>query len=204
MCKKGLTELVCLVDCSKSMKWIHDEAIEGFNRFLDRQRKTPGECRVTLAFFASDVDFVKEAVPIGEVPPLDDINYRHRRGTALLDAIGSALTRVEDRLRKTAFSERPEKVVFAILTDGIEFDSKEYARHEIYYMIMRRRAKYGWEFIYLAANQDSFAEADHLYIPQNASASFRPDREGMGPAWSAISEQVSMIRGFAGKDEKCA
>jgi len=52
-----------------------------------------------------------------------------------------------------------EKVIACILTDGSENASREFSRSKIKEMIEHQRDKYQWEFVFLAANQDAFAEA---------------------------------------------
>ena len=45
--KKGLTELVFILDRSGSMSGLEADTIGGFNAMLDKQRKEPGEALIS-------------------------------------------------------------------------------------------------------------------------------------------------------------
>jgi len=49
--KDGLSEIICIIDSSGSMGLIKNDAIGGFNSFLDEQKKLPGEAILTLIQF---------------------------------------------------------------------------------------------------------------------------------------------------------
>ncbi|MBR2911832.1 MAG: hypothetical protein IKC05_09495, partial [Lentisphaeria bacterium] len=57
--------------------------------------------------------------------------------------------------------ERPESVIFAIITDGCENSSREFSLKDVKERIDRQTKEYSWEFVYLAANQDEF-EAERI------------------------------------------
>ena len=50
----NLTEIACVVDRSGSMGRIRQDAIGGFNTFLEAQQAEPGEARLTLVLFNHD------------------------------------------------------------------------------------------------------------------------------------------------------
>ena len=90
----NLSEIVCIVDRSGSMHSIVDDAIGGFNAFLQEQQAAPGEATLTLALFNHGYQLVHDNVPIQDVAALDTDTYRPSGMTALLDAVGGArLTR---------------------------------------------------------------------------------------------------------------
>ena len=55
-----------------------------------------------------------------------------RGTTAFLDAIGRTINTIGERLDKTPESDRPGKVIVAILTDGLENASQEFKHKEIF------------------------------------------------------------------------
>jgi hypothetical protein len=71
-------------------------------------------------------------VGVKDVPPLDSHSYVPRGTTAFLDAIGRTINTIGERLDKTPESDRPGKVIVAILTDGLENASQEFKRKEIF------------------------------------------------------------------------
>ena len=138
------------------MNAMKEEAIGGINAFLESQQKLPGEARLTLVLFDREYIVAHDGVPIKDVPPLDSHSYVPRGTTALLDAIGRTINTIGERLDRTPESERPGKVIVAILTDGLENASQEFKRKEIFKMIKHQRDVYSWEFVSLAPNRTLF------------------------------------------------
>ena len=185
-------ELVCVVDRSGSMASVREDAIGGFNTFLEGQRAAPGTARLSLTLFNHVVDHPLTAVPLEAVAALTAQTYVPEGMTALYDAIGSALTSASTRLAASPAERRP-RVVAAILTDGLENSSRHYSREAIAAMIEERRAQ-GWEFVFLAANQDAFVAAERLHIPQADAAAFVADAAGTQQAFRAMSARVASKR----------
>jgi hypothetical protein len=170
--KEGVTELVFVLDRSGSMELMRDEAIGGFNAFLEEQKKLPGEAKLTLALFDNQYDLVCNGKDIKCVEPLDEHTYVPRGTTALLDAIGRTVADVGRRLNDTPECDRPSKVLVAILTDGMENASNDYTKDKISEVISHQRGKYSWEFMFLAANQDAIAEGTSLGISAGLSYNY--------------------------------
>lgn len=63
--------------------------------------------------------------------------------TALLDAIGKTIVDTGKWLAAKAENDRPEKVIFVILTDGHENSSKEFTRQRIFEMIRHQEGQRG-------------------------------------------------------------
>lgn len=161
MPRVDLTEIVFVVDRSGSMSVIAADMCGGFDTFIEEQKKLPGECLVTLAQFDSAYELVYTGKPIADVPPLTLVP---RGATALLDAVGRTVDAVGERLGRTAEEDRPGKVLFVIVTDGLENVSLEYSRERVFKMIKHQQEKYSWDFIYLGANQDAISVADGMGI----------------------------------------
>ena len=147
-----------LLDRSGSMSAIREDVIGGFNEFLREQQGRPGECRMTLVQFDSQAPFeiLADAARVQDVPQLDAGRYRPRSGTPLLDALGSLLDHAERRARG-----RDEDPVVVVFTDGEENASQHWTRASLFERIKGLEAK-GWAFVFLGANQDSYAEAGAL------------------------------------------
>ena len=193
--KKEMVEIVCIVDRSGSMAAVRSDAVGGFNTFLEEQKKLPGEARLTLVLFNDSVDVVHLARPIAELEPFDERSYVPSGSTALLDAVGRTIDKVGQRLAATPEAERPGKVIVAILTDGEENASRKYDLKDVRERIRRQREVYKWEFVFLAANQDAFAEAEKLAIPQADAEAFVASAEGVRVASSKMSDRVRAKRG---------
>lgn len=195
--KENLAEIVCVVDRSGSMAGIREDAVGGFNAFLESQKKHPGEARLTLVLFDHEYGLLHEGVDMQNVPPLDGDTYVPRGMTALLDAIGRTVDDVGKRLAATPESERPAKVIVSILTDGLENASRDYGNLRVAAMIEHQREKYNWEFIFLAANQDAFATAERLSIRREDAIPYEASSEGIREAHAVMGAEF--IRRRSGK-----
>lgn len=192
--KEGLSEIICIIDASGSMKLIKNDAIGGFNSFLEEQKKLPGEATLTLIQFNTDYDVIHENKPLNEVNPIQNKEYIPKGSTALLDAVGKAVDSTGRRLANSPGENRPEKVIVAILTDGEENASMSFDLPTIKNMIRHQKEKYSWEFIFLGANQDSFAEAAKIGIDSKDTHNFTATNDGVRTAYSEMSESITTYR----------
>jgi len=192
-------EIVCVIDRSGSMASISQDAIGGFNTFLAEQKKVPGEATLTYVQFDTDYEVVHENKPLNDVPDIDSKTYVPRGATALLDAIGKTIESVGKRLSGLAESLRPDKVIFVILTDGEENSSHEYSKAKIKEMITHQKDVYQWGFIFLAANQDAFAEGVKLGIDIKDTSNFAATGKGVRQAYGAATASAMAYRSEGSK-----
>lgn len=191
----NLTEIACVLDRSGSMESIREDAIGGFNSFLDSQKKQPGDARLTLVLFDNEYLVSENSTPLARVKPLDTTTYVPRGSTALYDAIGRTINEVGARLAATPEPDRPGKVIVAILTDGQENSSTEFTRETIAGMISHQQKAYSWEFVFLAANQDAVTAAEAIAIKKADAFQFAADKAGMVEAMCLMSSEVTRRRG---------
>jgi len=156
--KKDLTEIVIVLDESGSMSSCKTDTIGGFNEFLSTQKKIKGEANVTLVKFSDYYKIVNDGTSLEHVAPLNESNYTPSYSTALLDAVGRTINSVGQRLAVTDEDKRPEKVIFAVITDGYENASTEFKREKIFEMVTHQKTKYNWEFLFLGADIDAWGK----------------------------------------------
>jgi len=173
------TDVVCIIDRSGSMLSIRDDAIGGFNQFLREQRDLGLPIRMTLVFFNDQIDIQAWRVPLHKVKELNRESYVPGGWTALLDAIGQTLSRLE------AEGDVGEAIV-CILTDGQENSSREYNLEQIKGLIEASP----WQFVYLGANQDAFSVAGSLGVSMSSTYSWVSTSEGMTEATGVLSRVV--------------
>lgn len=191
----NLCEIAVVLDRSGSMGAVRSDAIHGFNTLLEDQKKVPGEATLSLVLFNTNHVTVHENVALDKVPPLTEASYVPSGGTALLDAVGWTIDSIGKRLANTPEARRPGRVIVAILTDGEENSSREYtSRARVAEMIKHQQEQYGWEFVFLGANMDAFAEAQALNIPVANAASFVNDAIGTQTAMHDMSATVRSLR----------
>lgn len=167
---KDTTDITVLLDRTGSMEPIRDDTIGGLNQFLEGQKAIPGNAVFSLIQFDSQDPFevIHRARPIHQVPPLTAATYVPRAATPLLDAIGRTINDMGFRFNGMPESERPSKVILAIMTDGEENSSHEFTKDMIFDMISRQRDTYKWEIVFLGANQDAIQVGRTLGMqPQN-------------------------------------
>lgn len=190
---KDETFIAVLLDRSGSMGSVKDETISGFNHFLKEQREGGDNAILTLVQFDSrGIDTVHESEPIKDVPELNDDTYQPRGGTPLLDALGKTITSAGKILSAIPEENRPDKIVFVVITDGLENASHEYSKSQIKEMIEHQTTAYKWQFVYLGANQDAIAEGANIGIAAGMAASY--NTASMDSAFSAAASNVRNYR----------
>ncbi len=192
--RKGLTEVVFVLDRSGSMCGLEADTIGGFNSLIKKQRKEDGEALVSTVLFDDKVEILHDRVPIGTVKLMNEEQYYVRGCTALLDAIGGAVHHIV-RVHKHAREEdRPEKTMFIIMTDGKENASSKYSYKKVRHMVEKERNRYGWEFLFLGANIDAIEEAANFGIRADRAVDFECDSEGVALNYEVLSDTVSAFR----------
>lgn len=192
--KKGLTEIVAILDKSGSMGSVRDDALGGINTFIEDQKKAPGEALFTLVFFDSNMTVLYDGINIKEIHTLQKNEYVPSGNTALNDAICSTIDSVGKRLASMKEEDRPEKVLVAILTDGMENDSKSFTRADVKERIDHQREKYNWEFVFLAANQDAFATSEAYGISAANTVNYSATPTGTMKAMNMFSSNTVLYR----------
>ena len=188
--KKNYHEIVCIIDRSDSMNDIKSEAIAGFNSFIKAQKEFQGETTLSLILFNQEYQSVYERRDINEVPLLDDTTYLPKGATAILDAIGISVDRLGEKLYQAPEDKRPEKVIVAILTDGLENASGEYTYEQVADKVREQQAMYNWEFVLLAANQDAVVTGDKIGIKREDAVNFKATSQGITTAFEDMNKIV--------------
>lgn len=190
--KKGLSEIIAVIDRSGSMDHLTTDVIGGFNSFINEQRALPGKAKLTTVLFDNQYEVLHENLDLEEVQPLTTKEYFVRGTTALLDAIGRTITDVGNRLHNTPEEERPETVIFVIMTDGFENCSATFTKRQIREMIDHQKNKYSWKFMFLGANQDSWAVGGAIGI--NSCFNYTASPGGVADAYRAMNNYSTECR----------
>ncbi|MBR3071332.1 MAG: VWA domain-containing protein [Fibrobacter sp.] len=192
--KKGLTEIVFILDRSGSMSGLEKDTIGGFNSTIEKQKKETGEAFVSTVLFDDSMDVLHNRIPLANIQPLTDKEYYPRGSTALLDAIGCGIHHIGNVHKYTRNEDRPEKTIFVIITDGYENASRKYTAERVKQMVERQKQKYGWEFIFLGANIDAIETAKRFGICEDRAANFVNDEAGINVMYEAQCSLMSDIR----------
>ena len=192
--KNNITEIVFILDRSGSMAGYEEDTIGGFNATIEKQKKLDGTCYVSTVMFANQSKVVHDRVKLEEIKKMTENDYQVGGGTALLDAIGRSIHHIGNVHKYARTEDVPEHTIFIITTDGMENASRQYDSSTVKRMISRQQEKYGWEFIFLAANIDAVETADRIGIRRERAANYRQDRDGMRTSYEAMSAAISSVR----------
>lgn len=189
--KSGYTDITVLLDRSGSMESVRGDMEGGFNTFIQEQQAAPGDCIVSLYQFDTQHELVYSGLHVGLVPKLSLVP---RGGTALLDALGFAMNETGRRLASMREEDRPENVLFIIITDGQENRSHEFSRTLIKEMVEHQTNVYKWTFTYLGANVDSFTEAGSIGIGASTTMDYMPTSGGIKGSFKSLSRGTKEVR----------
>lgn len=198
--KNNVTELVFIIDRSGSMSGFEADTIGGFNATIEKQKELDGKVYVSTVLFDNVSKVIHDRVDIDKIKPMTRKDYRVGGCTALLDAIGGAIHHIGNVHKYAREEDVPEHTIFVITTDGMENASREYTSDKVKKMIRRQEEKYGWEFIFLAANIDAVETAENIGIRKERAANYRQTKKGVGKSYEAMNVFMQMCREDALED----
>jgi len=192
--KKGITELVFILDRSGSMSGLEADTIGGFNSLINKQKKEEGEALISTVLFDSTTEVLYDRVPLNRIEPMNDNQYYVRGCTALLDALGGAIKHIGNVHKYAREEDRPEKTIFTVITDGYENASRKYDYARVKKMVERQREKYGWEFLFLGANIDAINVAARFGVKADRAVNYESDSAGTQLNYEVLSKAMSRVR----------
>ena len=180
-------ELVLVIDKSGSMQGLEKDTIGGFNSMIEKQKKLGINVRVTAVLFNDKTDLLYARRYIQNVRPLTEREYETGDTTALLDAVGGTILKME---RSKATECGKTKVIFVIITDGLENASTKFTKQKVKEMISDKQEQDGWDFIYLGANIDAAEEAGAIGVKKANAVTYRNTKSGVRANYDAVSAFV--------------
>lgn len=194
MTDPNYTHVVFILDKSGSMAGTRDDVIGGFNTLMADQRKADGKLTVTMCQFDTGYNLCFNMEDATKVSDLNAETYAPSGGTSLLDAVGRTISEVGNSLHALPEALRPGKVLVVVMTDGRENSSCEFNRRQIMDMVKRQEDDYKWNFIYVGANVDSFAEAGSIGFRAANVLNYTPDSAGTVKGYKAVSNGLLRAR----------
>ena len=200
--KQNYTHVAILLDKSGSMREIKNDVIGGFNQLIEDQKAIPGELTITLVQFDQNLglqyDVINDFSLINDVQLLNESNYVPRGSTPLNDSLAKLVNETGQKLSKMEENNRPERILIVCITDGYENASVEYTKESLKSLIKHQEEKYSWKFMYIGANQDSFAEGNSRGI--SANYSFKSNSKGTKKMNKVMSQTLSSYRSYVSTD----
>lgn len=185
-----LTELILLLDRSGSMASCLSDTEGGMNSFIRDQRGLVGDVNVTFILFdtANPCEIVHDRTPIANV---GDLRLLPRGGTPLYEAICKTIDHVKERLKGA--TPKPDMVVFNIITDGEENQSRGFNKTDAKTRI-EEQEKAGWHVIFLGANIDAMKEGASLGTQSGSTMNYAQNSVGTQSMWTATSSNLRNAR----------
>ena len=187
------TEIIFVIDASGSMAHLVGDTIGGFNGFIESQKALNGKATLTTVLFDSSWRIIHNGVDLHEVKPMTTADYVAGGMTAMLDAIGETINRVQDRHDELG-EEKPENVLFVITTDGEENSSRKFTKSQIEKMIKHQTNGHGWKFMFLGANMDAVKEAESIGISRDYSTNYTYTPKGVSDAYITLNNVACSTR----------
>lgn len=192
---KDMTLINVIFDRSGSMEIIAEEAVGMFNGFLEEQKALPDYAELSLVQFDDQYDECYTCKPIKDcVPLIRGQTYIPRGMTALHDAVGKTINKIGGQLANLPEEDRPKRVLFIIITDGHENNSREFTGQTVKDMITLQKNKYYWDFIFLAAGINAFEEGSTIGMTAGKCATYSKSAQGMRGANNAINSYATTFR----------
>jgi len=191
------TKVWFLLDRSGSMQRLADDLIGGFNQFLVEQKAKPGKARMTVVLFDSENPFevVVDGARIGEVPELTATSYQARGMTPLFDALGTLVEAADRRIDRRAEAGRSvEDQLVLVFTDGHENDSTRFDRGRVFDMVKDRQENRGWTFVFMGANQDSYATGSGLGLAHGSVQDFAATPDSVRASFAEFDRGLTSYR----------
>jgi len=91
----------------------------------------------------------------------------------------------------TGLEEEDQLVV--IFTDGLENASRTWTSQAIHARITARQ-RTGWTFVFLGANQDSYATSTGLAVAAGSTSNYEHSDAGSRAAWDSVSRAYDIYR----------
>lgn len=190
---EGITELVFILDKSGSMSGMEKDTIGGFNAMIENQKALDGKVYVSTVLFSNFSEVLHDRKSLEEIAPLTEKEYQVGGCTALLDAIGGAIKHIGNIHKYARKEDVPIRTLFVITTDGMENASREYNSKQIKDMIRRQEVKYGWEFLFLAANIDAVETADSIGIRKEHAVNYVVEEDTV-EMFEEVGDTIRMFR----------
>ncbi len=159
-----------ILDKSGSMASKLKDVIEGFNAYVDGlAQEDKVEYLFSLTLFDTQVAYRHVAIPLAQVRKLDKKSYQPGGNTALNDAIGITVRKVD--------ADKPpvDKIVTVIMTDGEENSSREWTHDAVKALIDDKEKDGNWTFVFLGAAPDAWDQGRAYGIRPANVARYDPD-----------------------------
>ena len=200
---KNYTDINIIVDRSGSMSSIAADMLGGLRTFIQTQKDRKDKAKVSFYLFDDQYDTIFKEKDLENVQD-SDFTLVPRGWTALVDAVGRTINSVGERLSLLKEEDRPNRVLFLIITDGADNRSFEFKLAKVKEMVQHQRDVYAWDFVFLGANIDAFATGGGLGIVGASTANFEASRKGVNEAFSGLTASYASYSLLDRSSDRCS
>lgn len=196
MTDKNYTHIVAVVDDSGSMSSVADEMNQTLNTYFREQAEVEGTCLVDYYSFGSQVSRLYGDRDISTA----EAGIAGRSGlTALLDAIGRAMTEAGQKFARLPEARRPGSVQVVVVTDGMENASRMWTPERVRDLIQKQTDVYKWDVVFLGANIDAVEVGARFGIKSEKALTFDINNaEALAATSASLSNYTTTYRGAGG------
>jgi hypothetical protein len=191
------THYLLVLDESGSMDSVRQQTLDGLNEQIQAINKLEAQYPdhkyfINILKFDNDFRDLIIDTPVSKVRKFTSDDYKPNASTALRDAIGFGVTRLNQKI-EGKIASGDAKALVIILTDGEENASLKYSPEEIKGMITKLDATQLWTFTFIGANQDSVTTANSYGIHASNVANYRSSTKGTSTAFAAVTAGMSNV-----------
>lgn len=186
------TRVTFLLDRSGSMQTGIGDTIDAFNAYIDGLKGDGDDADINFSLLQFDSSGIEKTVvdkPVSAAPKLSLDNYKPGAATPLVDASYETIKAVERKV-----NGGDEKVVICIQTDGFENCSTDWSFEQLNALIEEKK-KLGWQFIFMGAGIDAYAQAAKMGIGRGSTVSY--DNTDRAATMAGFAATAANTRGFA-------
>jgi hypothetical protein len=182
-----------IVDKSGSMSDCIPATINGYNEQVSMVKNMEAEfpeqdITIGLSTFNNQTEHKYFMQMSGMALKMNGQNYIPNGGTALYDAIGTSVEKLEE-YRTVSSEQIPTTVVVVILTDGYENSSRFYNLSQIKSKIQSLESTGNWTFSFIGATLDAADVAEQMSIKRSNSFAF--DKRNMeSEVWDKLGDSM--------------
>jgi hypothetical protein len=174
------------------MAGIANDITGGIKTFLEKEKTSGDDTKVSFYQFDEQYEMVFADKDIKDDI---DISISPRGSTALYDAIGKTMAIVGEKLAKMPEEDRPNRVLFLVITDGFENASREFNATTVSENIKHQREKYAWDFVFLGAGEkEVFNQHQDLGIQISASRGISRDSASISKGFTAVCSSFTQYK----------
>ena len=198
-----------ILDKSSSMSSVCSETIDGCNKQFDVIRKMSEENPeqehfVSMVIFSYSHKIDMETIWMRKSDEVENINeqsYAPDGYTALFDAIGKGITKLQKEIQEQ-LNNRGARVVVTILTDGHENNSQEFTGKNIKSLIDEHQKGGLWTITMAGCTDDVFDVADNLNISRGNVLKYDMGAVGTTQAFASMARSRSVYCSSIGTDDE--